>query len=82
MSKFKELLDQEHQWPARYTFKFVVPTEHVEALLEFLEKDLVTTRKSKTDKYTSVTYEATMLSSDQVLNLYEEVKHIPGLISL
>jgi putative lipoic acid-binding regulatory protein len=82
MSKFKELLDQEYQWPARYTFKFVVPTEHLEILVELLEKELITTRESKAGKYTSVTYVVTMLSSDHVLGVYEEVKHIPGLISL
>lgn len=80
--KFQQVLDDSHQWPCPYTFKFIVPTGNlhmVEALFPDQELGL---RESKSGKYTSITLETTMCSSKDVMAIYEKVATVPGVMSL
>ncbi len=82
MENFQELLDQEHLFPGPYTFKFVVPRAKLEELTEYLEEHLTQIKISRHGNYIGVTYTVTILHSQQILDLYEEVGHIDGLIAL
>ncbi|MCG2633920.1 MAG: DUF493 domain-containing protein [Gammaproteobacteria bacterium] len=78
----KALLEQLHQWPCRYTFKFVVPAAGMAKLSRFFAGHKVSRRQSRTGKYVSLTVEAEMASSDEVLALYAAAGTIEGVIAL
>lgn len=81
-AQFQQVLDECHDWPCPYIFKFIMPTENIGLFKElFPEKD-IQTRESKTGKYTSVTMESTMDSSKDVMSVYEQAAQIPGIMSL
>ena len=80
---FKELLDQHHEWPGTYTFKFIVAKDNVESVLDlFEERDAVSTRPSRHGRYISVTANCEVSSSDEVIAVYEAAATIKGVISL
>jgi uncharacterized protein len=81
--KFKELLDGHYDWPAVYTFKFIVPKKSAEALMAVFESDKnVSVRESSKGKYVSVTAQVIMASSEHVIAVYEAVAEIEGIIAL
>lgn len=80
--KFKNMLDDHHQWPCPYVFKFIVPSGQMERFHELFPDAPLTTRQSKSGKYTSVTLESTMCSSHDVMAIYEKAGKIPGIMSL
>ncbi len=84
--RLKEELDNANVWPAEYLFKFIVPTEdgNVEAV-ENAFNDMgavIKTTKSKNAKFTSVSVNVRMKSSQSIIDKYLEVSTIPGIISL
>ncbi len=80
--KFKQLLDGHHDWPCTYTFKFVIPKGKLSELREVFERDEFHTKDSKKGNYISVTINKYVISSSEVMSLYEECSEITGLISL
>jgi putative lipoic acid-binding regulatory protein len=80
--KFKALLDEHHIWPTTYTFKFVILAEQVKELKDLLNDDRVVLKSSSRGKYFSVTLEAVMSSSLEVISIYEKVGTMDGVISL
>lgn len=79
--RLKELLDSEHQWPTHYTFKFIVSSSRLGEVVEILGEG-VEVKESKGGKYVSVTLHAHMESSDAVIDIYQRVSVIEGVISL
>lgn len=79
--RLKELLDSEHAWPTRYTFKFIVTSDRLGEVVEILGEG-VEVKESKGGKYVSVTLHAHMESSDAVIDVYTRVSVIEGVISL
>lgn len=82
IDQFKQVLDGHHQWPCPYTFKFIVPSENLPLVLELFPDNELSTRESKSGKYTSVTMNSNMCSSQEVMDVYEKASHVPGLMSL
>jgi putative lipoic acid-binding regulatory protein len=82
MSQFRDLLDQNYNWPCPYQFKFIVPKGNLGKVFEILPKEHCLLRPSKTGKYVSVTYSQVMKSSSEVIKLYEEVKEVDQVIVL
>jgi putative lipoic acid-binding regulatory protein len=83
LSRQRQLLEGAYDWPAFYTFKFIVPAARaadVEALLP--PGTTVHRRKSKRGRFVSVTGSATMESADAVLAVYEAAGRIDGIIGL
>lgn len=80
--KFKQMLDDHHQWPCPYLFKFIVPSDQIEAFMALFPDYELTTRDSKTGKYISVTIESTMCSSHDVMAIYKKASQVPGIMSL
>lgn len=78
----KELLDNQYEWPANYTFKFIVPLPRLSQLMSHFLNDEVDTKTSKTGKYVSCTIVKEMKSSDEVIKIYKQMKNIEGIISL
>jgi len=81
-ARFKETLDECHEWPCPYVFKFIVPSENLQLIKDFFPENEVKTKKSKTGKYTSVTAEVHAYSSKEVMDIYEKVSIVPGIMSL
>ena len=84
--RLREELDNSNVWPAQYLFKFIVPTvndniDKVENAFNSMGAVIVTT-KSRTGKFTSVSIEVQMQSSQQIIDKYLEVSVIEGIISL
>lgn len=80
--RFRELLDDQNEWPSEYLFKFIVPRAS-QALLEAVFGDEpFKVRASSKGNYVSVTASLLMQSSDQVVELYQRAAKIPGVVSL
>ena len=80
--KLKQRLDEAHQWPESYLFKFVVPSSKKGELLSKMPGGLVHERLSSSEKYVSVSLHAVMNSSDEVVAVYREVSSIEGIVTL
>jgi hypothetical protein len=78
----REKLDQHYIWPALYTFKFIVPKGKEEEVKALFLKHEATQRQSKNGNYTSITFNMMMPSSASVIDVYEKVSTIEGIISL
>ena len=79
---FKETLDQQHQWPGVYMFKFIVPEGKEGGISRLFPDTKLKSKKSKSGKYISLTAEITIESSDQVIKIYKEAQKIEGVIAL
>ncbi len=80
--QFKQVLDDHHQWPCPYLFKFIIPADKLEQFKELFPNEAIDTRTSKTGKYISVTLESNMCSSHEVMAVYNKASEIPGIMSL
>lgn len=81
-SKLKNLLDDQMQWPASYSFKFVVKTEKKHEVLALLNDHKNSEKLSKNGKYTSITASKTHNCSDDIIAVYKRMSTIEGVIHL
>ena len=81
-SDFRDLLDDQNEWPTDYVFKFIVPSSGLEDVKQALGAEEVTTRESSKGRYVSVTARMQMESSEAVVEIYKSVRGIEGVISL
>ena len=84
--RLKVELDNSNTWPAEYLFKFIVPTvddnvERVENAFDCMGAVIKTT-KSKTGKFTSISVDVTMKDAQEIVDKYQEVGTIKGIVSL
>lgn len=77
----RELLEKQ-EWPAIYPFKFIVPLDKFKELDEALSDFEKQTKPSSKGNYISVSFKPLMLNPDKVLEVYEKVYRIEGIISL
>lgn len=82
----QELENTTEKWPSEYLYKFIVPAstdkvQHIESAFDGMGA-VITTNQSKTGKYTSVSVNVVMPSSDVIIQKYKEVSSIEGIISL
>jgi putative lipoic acid-binding regulatory protein len=80
--KFRNLLEEQHDWPCEYTFKFIVPADQVGLLLSFLDNGKNSQKPSKNGKYISVTSVVNLSGPDAVIDVYRQVSTIKGVLSL
>jgi putative lipoic acid-binding regulatory protein len=80
--RFKELLDDQNEWPTRYTFKFIAPSDSLDRLKHVFGDHPVRVRESSKGNYKSVTAHLQMSSSEEVVEIYQEASSIDGVISL
>ncbi|KAB1154329.1 DUF493 family protein [Flavobacterium luteum] len=84
--RLKVELDMSNTWPAEYLFKFIVPSVddnviRVEEAFNCMGA-IIKTTKSKTGKFTSVSIDVTVNNSQEVIDKYQEVSTIKGIVSL
>ena len=82
INSFREKLDQHYAWAALYVFKFIVPSGQEEAVKKLFPKHVASEKQSSQGKYTSVTVQMMMPSSEAVVQVYEQASSIEGLIAL
>ena len=82
LKTLKKLLDDSHQWPSSYTFKFIGPVNTEQQLAALFAEHSTSRRESRTGKYVSLTVQANLNSSDEVLSLYAAARAIKGVIAL
>jgi len=80
--RFKTLLDEQNEWPTRYTFKFIVPAEQLEEVKAVFGGHPVRVRASSKGTYKSVTAQMQVDSSQAVVDVYKEASSIEGIIPL
>lgn len=81
-ASFKAKLDQEHQFPGNYLFKFIVPTQYKADVLDILPQGELSFRNSSNNQYVSITLTSLMQSSDQIVSVYLKAYTINGIIAL
>ncbi|MFZ0490275.1 MAG: DUF493 family protein [Salegentibacter sp.] len=85
--KLKSQLQDTSLWPSEYLYKFIVPSStgrvsEIEKIFDNLGA-VITTKKSKKGKYTSVSINVRMRNPDAVIEKYKEVaENVEGVISL
>ena len=79
---FKEKLENNHQFPGEYIFKFIIKPEHQKQVESLLKGAEVKLKPSSGNKYLSVTMYKEMASSQEVIEVYKEAYKIKGIISL
>jgi putative lipoic acid-binding regulatory protein len=82
LTKLKQLLEDQYDWPANYTFKFVGNADHKEQLCECVGQDPHKEQPSRTGKYISYTFVVEITETEEVLTIYREVSKISGIMSL
>jgi putative lipoic acid-binding regulatory protein len=84
--RLKSELEESTTWPALYLYKFIVPTNATNvSLVENTFNNMgavIKTNASKTGKYTSISIHVTMQNADKVIEKYQELATIEGIISL
>ena len=84
--RLKDELANTSIWPAPYLYKFIVPSEnHKIAQVEAAFNNMgavIHTQQSKTGKYTSISINVDMKNPDAVIQKYQELATIEGIISL
>ena len=83
--RLKEKLDQVHEWPGVYMFKFIFEpdAERLSQVLALFPPESEVLRKySKGGKYLSLTVKEVMITADDVVDRYDRASEITGVIVL
>lgn len=76
-------LDKHYAWPALYMFKFIVPAGKAQDLRQLFPLHITSTEKqSEKGNYVSLTYQMMMPSSQSVIDVYQRVSVIEGIVAL
>ena len=84
--KLKKSLKKDTAWPAKYLYKFIVPTSkekiaEIKTIFSSTNAE-ISTRDSSKGTYTSLSITVTMKSPDAVIEKYKKVSKVEGVISL
>jgi putative lipoic acid-binding regulatory protein len=82
IDSFRSSLDANYEWPCLFPFKFIVPKAQTEAVLALFDVAPSRAKDSSSGRFTAYTMEIEVVSSDEVLAIYERVTSIPDVISL
>lgn len=79
---FAQKLESQHEFPGLFIFKFIVPVDAVEKVEALWSKGGITKKASSNGNYISVTINAEVEDSAEVIRVYEEASRIEGCIAL
>ncbi|MEQ8239089.1 MAG: DUF493 domain-containing protein [Cyclobacteriaceae bacterium] len=79
---FREKVESQHEFPGKYSFKFIVPKESKDELLSILPESEISFKKSSGDKYVSITAVALVLNSQGVIDVYYAANKVKGCMAL
>jgi len=78
-------LEETTKFPTDYLYKFIVPTDgnqSQEVKNIFNKGAVISTKKSRNGKYTSVSINIKVKDADEVIAYYQQAEKIEGIISL
>lgn len=83
--KLRTQLDELHQWPSKYLFKFIVPDEdgkrkEIENLFD--DDAQIKSRLSSKGTYSAYSIVIMGTSTEQIIDIYRKAGNIKGLRSL
>ncbi|MFV0249018.1 MAG: DUF493 family protein [Tenacibaculum sp.] len=85
-NKLRLQLENTTSFPTKYLYKFIVPTteNQVQEVRNLFDKDnaVISTKKSKTGKYISLSVQIFVNSPDEIILYYKKAEAIKGIISL
>jgi hypothetical protein len=85
-AKLKIQLADTSIWPAKYLYKFIVPSSgsQIAEIEQIFDNTgaVITNKESSKGKYTSVSIVVHMKNPDLVIAKYKEVSKVKGVISL
>ena len=85
-TSLKEKLDHTHNFPEDFLFKFIIESSEAKSTEIYSVFDNVkftlSTRDSSNGKYTSISINALVMDSDQVIRHYKELRKIEGVMML
>jgi hypothetical protein len=84
-AKLRERLDQVHEWPSVYMFKFICEPDaaRIDRIVSLFPPEAeVLRRYSSGGKYLSLTVREVMMSADDVVQRYVKASDIEGVIVL
>ena len=79
---FRQKLDQQHDWPALYMFKFIVPRGKEQEIKKLFPKNDILEKLSSKGNYSSLTIQMMLNSSEEVIRIYTEAGQVEGVIAL
>ena len=84
--KLKKSLIETTEFPTKYMYKFIIPRgdekfKQIENIFDNMGA-VINSKPSKTGKYTSLTIMVKMKSPDDIIEKYQEVSKVEGVISL
>jgi len=82
LESFREKLENHYAWPSMYMFKFIVPDNQRAQVKNLFTGHTIHEKTSKKGKYTSISVEMMMPSSQSVIDIYVQASTIEGLIAL
>lgn len=84
--RLKEQLAETTVWPSNYLYKFIVLTasDNIDQINIIFDHTgaVITSKKSKKGKYTSVSVTVNLKNPEEVIEKYKEVGVLEGVISL
>lgn len=80
--QFRELLEQNYQWPDYYVWKFIVKVEIQDHVMTHLSDHEVNIKVSEKGNYVSISARKLVQTTDEVLETYERISKINGVMSL
>lgn len=69
-------------WPRLFMFKFIVPSEKLNEIVEAIDDTEFSSRSSKNGKYTCITSVQYVPSGEDVIEVYRKASHVEGVIAL
>ena len=82
LESFRSSLNTNYEWPCIFPFKFIVPRDQCDTVLELFADDPVRANESSSGRFIAYTMEMNMHSCDEVIAIYQRVAQVPGVISL
>lgn len=84
--RLREELQKSTNWPSNYLYKFIIPTDPVkiEQIGSIFNNTgaVIESKKSRNGKYTSLSITVHLENPDKVIEKYQEVGKVKGVISL
>lgn len=82
LSNLQVRIEEYHDWPCQYLFKFIAPVDKVEEVKEIFGDVPFRSRSSKNGNYISLSGKIEMETSGHVLSIYRLIAEIDGVVAL
>lgn len=80
--RLKTSLETSQKWPGTYLFKFIVPKDQKAELLALLPPGRIDLKESGSGKYLVVSLASMMDDPSAVVDIYQRVSKVSGIVSL